>query len=59
MLGDRIGNWSASHFIKQIIGSMHPSENDTIAVFQGEKGESKLDEKENVFTTFNLFQHAW
>ncbi len=29
----------------QAIGSVHPSESGTIAVFQGEKGESQLDEK--------------
>ncbi len=41
-----------------IIGSVHPSESGTIAAFRGEKGKSQLDEKGNVFTTFNLFQHA-
>ncbi len=40
------------------IGSVHPSESGTIAAFQGEKGESQLDEKGNVFNTFNLFQYA-
>ncbi len=36
------------------IGSVHPSESDTIAAFQGEKGESQLDEKGNVFNTFSM-----
>ncbi len=36
------------------IGSVHPSESGTIAVFQGEKGESYVDEKGNVFNTFNI-----
>ncbi len=35
------------------IGSVHPSESGTIAAFQGEKGESQLDEKGNVYNTFN------
>ncbi len=40
----------------QSIGSVHPSESGTIDEFQGEKGEkgeSQLDEKRNVFNTFN------
>ncbi len=36
------------------IGSMHPSESDTIVAFRGEKGESQLDEKGNVFNIFNM-----
>ncbi len=36
------------------IGSVQPSESGTIAAFQGEKGESQLDEKGNVFNTFNM-----
>ncbi len=35
------------------IGSMHPSESGIIDAFCGEKGESQLDEKGNVFNTFN------
>ncbi len=35
------------------IGSVHPSESGTIAAFREEKGESQLDEKGNVFNTFN------
>ncbi len=38
------------------IGLVHPSESGTIAAFHGEKGDSQLDEKGNVFNTFNLFQ---
>ncbi len=34
-------------------GKVHPSESGTIAGFRGEKGESQLDEKGNVFNTFN------
>ncbi len=40
-------------WILHIIRSMHPSESHTIAAFQGEKGESQLDKKGNVFNTFN------
>ncbi len=40
------------------IGSVHPSDSGTIAAFWGEKGKSQLDEKGDVFNTFNLFQHA-
>ncbi len=36
------------------IGSVHPSERGTIAAWQGEKGESQLDEKGNVFNPFNM-----
>ncbi len=36
------------------IGSVHLSESSTIAAFQGEKGESQLDKKGNVFNTFNM-----
>ncbi len=36
-----------------IIGSVYPSESGTMAAFQGEKGERQLDEKGNVFNTFN------
>ncbi len=34
---------------------MHPSESVTIAAFKGEKEESQLDEKGNVFNTFNMY----
>ncbi len=37
-----------------LLGSVHPSESSTIAAFQGEKGESQLDEMGNVFNTFNM-----
>ncbi len=33
------------------IGSVHPSESGTIAVFRGEKGESQLGEKGNIFNS--------
>ncbi len=36
-----------------LIGSVHPSESGTITALQGEKGESQLEEKGNVFNTFN------
>ncbi len=36
------------------IGIVHPSESGTITAFQREKGESQLDEKGNVFNTFNM-----
>ncbi len=36
-----------------VIGSVHPSESGTIALFQEEKGESQLDEKGNVFNIFH------
>ncbi len=35
------------------IGSVHLSESGTIAAFRGEKEDSQLDEKGNVFNTFN------
>ncbi len=41
-------------YVLAVIGSVHSSESSTIAAFQGEKGESQLDEKGNVFNTFNL-----
>ncbi len=41
----------------QEIGSVHPSESSAIAAFRGEKGESQLDEKGNVFNTFNQLFH--
>ncbi len=40
------------------IGSMHLSESGTIAAFRGEKENTQLDDKGDVFNTFNLFQHA-
>ncbi len=53
---------TASIFILPVpsdaIGSVHPSKSGTIPAFQGEKGQSQLDEKGNVFNTFNLFQQA-
>ncbi len=36
------------------IRSVHLSESVTTAAFQGEKGKSQLDEKRNVFNTFNM-----
>ncbi len=51
--------WLFHQFTTQLythaIGSVHPSESDTIAAFQGEKVESQLDEKGNVFNTLNSF----
>ncbi len=41
-------------FCTKCIRSVHPSESITIAAFRGEKGESQLDEKGNVFNTFNI-----
>ncbi len=53
----RCMKWQHSYCMKTVcietIGSVHPSKSDTIAVFQGEKVESQLNEKGNVFNTFN------
>ncbi len=41
------------------IRSVHLSESVTITAFWGEKGESQLDEKGNVFNTFNMHDNIY